>query len=86
MAVTELVRPFAAGRSAVLWFFDFRCIEQRRDDRRRADSDRNARFHQLGAPFTVAIVIVAHAILSRCLRPRPYAQAATKEIVQCAAA
>jgi hypothetical protein len=87
--VTELVRPFAARRSAALGLFDFGSIKQSRDDRRRANTDRDARLHQLGSPFTVAIVVVAHAILSCCFRPRPYAQALVKtnlEYELCAAA
>ena len=77
MAVTSLVRAFAALAAAALGLFDLGGVEQRRDDRRRADADRDTRLHQLGSPFLVAS-IVAHSILSLAFRPRPYAVRAAK--------
>ena len=78
MAVTSLVRAFTVLAAAALGLLDLRGVEQRRDDRRRADTDRDSRLHQLGPPFLVASIVVAHSILSPALRPRPYAIRAAK--------
>ena len=62
--------------AAALGLFDFRCVEQRRDDCSRADPDRDAGFYQLGPPFIVALAVVAHSSLAKSVVPRPYAEAA----------
>ena len=72
MAVTSSVGPFAL-LAATLRLLDFRRIEERGDDSRGSDPDCDACFHQLGPPFFVALVGIAHSILSLIVSFRPYA-------------
>ena len=72
MAVIRSVATFAALGPAALRLLDFRCIEQRSDDRCRADPNCNACLDQLGPPFLVSPV-VAHSALSHDDLLRPYA-------------
>ena len=79
------------GRALALGLPDLRSVEQRRDDRRRADSDRYARLHQLGpsllvSPIIVRAAAVAHWVLAFVLVLRPYAQQPNLgRLVACAA-
>ena len=84
--MTSSVRPFAALAIA-LRLLDLGGIEERGDDSRGSDPDCDACFHQLGPPFFVALVGVAHSILSLILSFRPYADRQQLErAVACAAA
>lgn len=76
MAVTEL---FARGwlGGAALRLLDLRRVKQRRDDGRRADSDRDTGFYQLAAPFFVPLVVV-HKSLSNWFSRLSYAFDAAK--------
>ncbi len=74
MAVSRLVRRRSARRVALRLLLDGRRVKQRRDDRRRADPDRDARLHQFGSPFFVALLGIAHSVLSFGCGARPYAQ------------
>jgi hypothetical protein len=86
MAVTDLVRAFAL-RSSALRLLDLGGVEQRSDDRRGSDADRDTSFHQLCPPLFIALVGVAHSILTLLLLLRPYAERRQLErAVSCAAA
>lgn len=74
MAVNSSVGGLAARRFGLALLLDRRGIEQRGNDRRRTDPDRNAGLNQLGPPFFVAFVGIAHSILTLELGSRPYAE------------
>src|SRR4029079_10805856 len=57
--------------SAFRLFLDLRSIEQRGDDRRRADADRDASLDQLGPPFLARFVaFLAHRPVSMAFGAR----------------
>lgn len=71
--MNSLVRTFPR-RIVTLGLLHLGGVEQRRDDRCRADPDRNACLDQFGPPFVIAPVAVAHFRLFYRYRPRPYAE------------
>ena len=83
--MTDLLRLSAAA----LGLLDFRGVEQCGDDCSRADPDRDPGLYQLGPPFIVTLIVVAHSNLAKSIVPRPYAEAAVFGSVKglpCAAA
>ena len=74
MAVTEAVAALGILSTATLRLPDLRSIKQRGHDRRRSDSYRDPCLDQLGPPFLVTLVGIAHSILVSGGWPRPYAQ------------
>lgn len=58
--------------TAPVGLLHLRRIEQRGNDRRRADPNRHAGFHQLSPPFLVTLRLVAHSILAIARSSRPY--------------
>jgi hypothetical protein len=83
MAATELYLLTAPFRT-----LDLRGIKQGRNDCRRSDAHGDPGLHQLGPPFFVAFVFVAHSILFPCLELRRYAHVVamgSREVRRCAA-
>ena len=60
--------------TAPLRLLDLGSVKQRRDDRGRADADRDAGLYQLGPSFVVSLIVVAHHGLAKLVGPRPYAE------------
>ena len=71
--MTRSVGRIARWRLPPRILLDLRGVEQRRDDCRRPDTNRNARLNQLGSPFFIAVIVVAHHVLSIWKRSSPYA-------------
>lgn len=68
MAANSLFRLLPAA----LRLLHLRSIKESRDNRRRADTDRDAGLYKLATPFVVTLRLVAHLFLALTGRHRSY--------------